>query len=170
MEKKVFLNYEGVIQLNNALELLNASINEFNKVADKMVPEKLLQDGFLNYLQHFCKSLEESSQVKFILECKEPDLVVGEETTVNLFRVVRSIFIMLLKNSQPRIISIFLLKSENLLKIQIEDDGTNILKQPLFMVAQTMESVKAILESAGGKLFTNTKPLTGNIIEIEVPI
>lgn len=170
MEKKVFLNYEGLLQFSNALELLNASINEFNKIADKMVPEKLLHDGLLSYLRYFCKSLEESSNVKFLIESKVTDLGAGEEAIINLFRVIRSILLMLLKNSQPGFISIFLFKSDNLVKIHIEDDGMNIFKQPLFMVSQTMESVGAILENYKGKLVTNTMPLIGNITEIEVQL
>ena len=169
MDKKVFLSYEGVLQFSNALELLNASINEFNKVADKMVPEKLLQDGFISYLRYFCKSLEETSNVKFIIQSKITDLITGEETVINLFRVMRSVLLLLLKNSQPGFISIDLRKSENLLNISIEDDGINIFRQPLFMVSQTIENVMAIMETLGGKLSANTAPLTGNIITIEVP-
>lgn len=169
MDKKVFLSYEGVLQFSNALELLNASINEFNKVADKMVPEKLLQDGFISYLRYFCKSLEETSNVKFIIQSKITDLITGEETVINLFRVMRSVLLLLLKNSQPGFISIDLRKSENLLNISIEDDGINIFRQPLFMVSQTIENVMAIMETLGGKLSANTAPLAGNIIAIEVP-
>ncbi len=169
MDKKVFLSYEGVLQFSNALELLNASINEFNKVADKMVPEKLLQDGFISYLRYFCKSLEETSNVKFIIQSKITDLITGEETVINLFRVMRSVLLLLLKNSQPGFISIDLRRSENLLNISIEDDGINIFRQPLFMVSQTIENVMAIMETLGGKLSANTAPLAGNIITIEVP-
>jgi glucose-6-phosphate-specific signal transduction histidine kinase len=170
MDKKVFLNYEGVLQFSNALELLNASINEFTKVADKMVPEKLLNDGFLNYLQEFCNSLEVSSKVKFIINSRITELKTEEQTEIILFRVMRSVLLVLLKNSQPLFIYIDLVKSDRFLKIRIEDDGTNIFKQPLFMVSQTIENVTVLLNTLEGKLVTDTLTIAGNRIEIEAQL
>jgi signal transduction histidine kinase len=170
MDKKVFLNYEGALQFSNALELLNASINEFNKVADKMVPERLLQDGFINYLQYFCKSLEESSKVKFIMNTTLTELGTEEESEIILFRVMRSILLVLLKNSMPLFIYIDLIKSGRLLKIRVEDDGASIFKQPLVMVAQSINNVSVLLETLGGKLVTDTMVISGNRIEIEAQL
>jgi glucose-6-phosphate-specific signal transduction histidine kinase len=170
MDKKVFINYEGVLQFSNALDLLNASINEFNKVADKMVPEKLLNDGFLNYLQEFGKSLEGSSKVKFIINSRITELETEEETEIILFRVMRSVLMVLLKNSQPLFIYVDLVKSERFLKIRIEDDGTNIFKQPLPIVSQTIDNIAVLLETVGGTLATDTMAITGNRIEIDVQL
>lgn len=170
MEKKVFLNYEGLLQFSNALELLNASINEFNKVADKMVPEKLLQEGFLGYLHEFCKTLEENSGVRLVMKSKMMELELEEAVEIILFRVMRSVLITLLKNSQPLFIFIDLAKSNGYLKILIEDDGANIFKQQLFFVSQAMDTVTTLLESLGGKLIKDITSIAGNKIEIEVQL
>ncbi len=170
MEKKVFLNYEGLMQFSNALELLNASINEFNKVADKMVPEKLLQEGFLSYLTEFCHSLEENSNVKFITRSKIAELGTGEETEIILFRVMRSILLLLIRNSQPLFIYTDLIRTGRFLNIKIEDDGTNIFKLPIFMVSQTIDNIKAMLRTLGGNLMTDSTAIAGNRIEIEIKL
>lgn len=170
MDKKVFLNYESVLQFSNALELLNESINEFNNVAEKMVPEKLIHDGFLNYLRVFCKSLEENSNVKFIYKSKITELPAGEESEIILFRVMRSILLLLLKNSQPVFIHIDLFIKEETLRIDIEDDGINIFRQPLFMVSQTINNVTALLQTLEGKLLTDSATIAGNSIKIEVQL
>ena len=54
MGDKVILTHEGAEQFENALNMLDSSLNELRKVADNMLPEKLVNEGLRIYLPEFC--------------------------------------------------------------------------------------------------------------------
>lgn len=168
MGKKVFINSEDAQQFGHALDLLNKSISEFNQVADKMVPERLLTDGLIGYLKDFCKLLEEESDIRFVFSGMEESLNAGESIEIDLFRSIRTILLILVRNSRTNKIILHLIKKPELFHLSIRDNGVNIFRHPPFIVQQGIENAKAILVSIGGTL--TIPDYNGNNVEIEVPM
>lgn len=166
MGKKVFLTGESAKEFSNALDLLNESINEFNKVADKMIPEKLITEGIASYLPQFCQSVEASSNVKILFSSNKEKLKTSEDVDIELFRSVKTLLLMLVNSSRPTELWISINESKTI-KITLGDNGKrNVVNDSQSKV--TLENVQSILNGINGKLFIDTLLVQGNRVEIEV--
>lgn len=165
MAKKYFLNSEGTQQFSNALDLLNQSIMEFNLVADKMVPEQLLTMGLTGYLKDFCSVLQEESKIQFQINSMDEPLNLIEEMEIDLFRCVRNILLMLVRNSNITNASLEIAGKPKLVQLTIQHNGPDIFRYPSAIIKTGLDNVSAILSTMGGIM-----DIQANYIEIQVPV
>jgi signal transduction histidine kinase len=169
MGENVFLTSEGARQFSDALNLLNASIEEFNKVADKMVPEKLFTDGLINCLADIFRSLELETKVTFKLLFPPDKIEMNDDLVTTIFRSIRTLVFMFIKNSNPSFIRVKVEKVGTAIKTVINDDGTlQIFNQPGYLVRRDLEKVSALLKLHNSQISIRTLQPFGNELVFDI--
>lgn len=169
MGKNVILTGEGVAQFNYALDLLNSSILGFQKIADKMIPQKLVNEGLVVYLEEFCKfiSAEHNIKTSYIFE-GNPDRLF-ESIEMAMFRGFRSLIVLILKHSQPTLIDVKLVRTNENLKLNIKDNGLPGALKMNEENQSTLDNLHENLNTVKGTMQFGESEL-GNETEFVIPL
>lgn len=169
MGKSVILTSEGTRQFTRALELLQSSIREFNRIADTMIPEGLINNGLTKYLTEFIEFFESESKIKVQYTSNSEDIPLREEIEIALFRGLRALLVLLFNFARPDLIRIQLNLYEKEVKLQISDGGMNIFKSPTSVISQELDEITKMLKSYKASLTADTGT-HNNELEIVVPV
>lgn len=169
MGNNVFLTSEGARQFSDALDLLNASIEEFNKVADKIVPEKLLTEGLTSYLAEFFRTLELETKVAVSFLFSHDKIDLNDDLLTALYRSIRTLVFMFIKNSNPSHIQVKVNMVGLVLQTVINDDSKiQIFNSPGYSVRRDLEQVSTTLKRFNAQLSFNTLQPSGNELEFDI--
>lgn len=170
MGKRVILTDEWATQFNNAMELLNASILEFNQIADQMIPEKLIDSGLPAYLNDFGKYLEKENNIIVYFQYDGDSNRVEEDIEIQLFRCFRILILNILEFSKPTYIHLNLVKSDYSYTLQIRDNGSDIFSNAQNIVKKGTGQVNTILKQCNGLVSLNFEQAGGNEVHVQIPL
>jgi two-component system, NarL family, sensor kinase len=132
MGKNVILSNEGAIQFSQALGLLNLSIRELSQIADNLVPENLIKDGFAKYMNDFCQSMEMELEItiKFMKEGDQNP--VSEHIEIVLYRCFKAIISAIFRFFEPKEMSVNLKQEGQKIQLIVSDNQKSYLEHPQY--------------------------------------
>jgi len=168
MGDKVILTHEGAEQFENALNMLDSSLNELRKVADNMLPEKLVNEGLKKYLPEFCKAIENERNIRFNLNFNSEFNRLDETRESSIFRILKSLIGYILKYSEASKINISITLEENMLLLQVSTDGKDFdLTSPTVLGSKEIAYIKLWVEIIKGKFIIIPESTKGHEVIIE---
>lgn len=114
----------------HVIKQLETAMAELRNTAHNLMPEILLEDGISHAIYYFCRSVEETSDIKVkYLQIGEPvpRLQVGVEIVI--YRIVQELLQNVIRHSKASSALVQLQFSDNFCCITIEDNGAGLIKQ-----------------------------------------
>ena len=169
MGERVILTYDVVKQFENALNMLDISINELCRVADSMVPEHLVMEGLQNYLTEFCNTVEIERNIKIDLEFANDFNRAENAKDISVFQIIKALVDYTLKYSEATRIYILLTFDGSMLNLQFTNNGKGFdITGPYISGAKEIAHIKLWVEILKGKFQILPNPTKGNEVFIEL--
>lgn len=179
--KHSFSSIKNNVQLNNkqdvdfdaTIEKLNISIKEIRNISHSMMDtDSLLQNGLVNALRDYCRSLSrpETLRVNFE-EVALGNMVLKDEQTFHVFRIVQELLNNIIKHAQANKVIVQLSKNNNELNITVEDNGKGFdVNNIALKKGIGLKNVADRLKIVNGKMDIKSNSENGTSIFITCPL
>lgn len=172
MKGNLILTPENARLFERSLDMLDTSIMEMRRVAHNLMPENLIKFGLDTALKDFCGDIQQSGvlQMKYIsigLENSE----IEQSTALSIYRVIQELVNNILKHAEANQALVQLTKNENLILLDVEDDGKGFEHSKMLLSSGIgWTNIKSRLEYLNAKVTLDTAPGKGSSIHIEVQL
>ena len=172
MKGNLILTPENARLFERSLDMLDTSIMEMRRVAHNLMPENLIKFGLDSALRDFCEDITQSGvvQLRYIsigLKGEEID----QTTAISLYRIIQELVNNILKHAEAKQALVQLTKNENLILLDVEDDGKGFdHSKMLLSTGIGWTNIKSRLEYLNAKVTLNSAPGKGSSIHIEVQL
>jgi signal transduction histidine kinase len=170
MKDNLILTPENAQVFERSLDMLDSSIHEMRRVAHNLMPETLFKFGLDMALNDFCTAINNSGvlQLKYQSFGLE-NTKLNHSVSVSVYRIVQELVNNIVKHAEAKLALVQLTVSENLLLIDVEDNGkgfdTDKLKDQKGI---GWNNVSSRIDYLDGKLELNSQPGKGTIVHIEI--
>jgi signal transduction histidine kinase/Tfp pilus assembly protein PilF len=158
---------DNVTKFDKALNLLDSSIKEMRRISHNMMPETLVKFGLKEALADFCSRLtNKDTQISFSFFGAYTKLDQLLES--NIYRIAQELLNNAQKHSRADEIIIQLVQEPHRIHLTVQDNGTGFQPNNVDPLKSTgLQSIKARVESFGGRIDINSKPEQGTEIGVE---
>lgn len=164
MTRNMILTDEGFSQFKTVIEMLNKSLHELVKIAEDMVPERLIQNGLKVYLTELCKIWEEEEHVEIILTFSEGFKSTNELLDTQVYRIVKALVQKAFRDQFVTMIYVSLRQERNLFIVRVIENGSSFRNVE---VIDDVINIKSMAESMGGTFMTDFSVKGENTVHIE---
>jgi len=167
----VVLSSETVVQYDNALNLLDNSMNELRRVAHNMMPETLVKFGLKDALQDFCERIGSKNDLKLNFKVFGNTDRFNQTLETSVYRIAQELVNNAIKHAGAAEIMVQLVQDNHRVHLVVQDNGKgfDITKvDPL--KSSGLQNIRARVESFGGHLDINSQPGIGTEISVEFSI
>lgn len=148
---------------------INELGNELKTLSHQMLPIALKEIGLTASVKSLVSKLANHSKIKIELVVENFPNKLPEEIALNLYRIIQEALTNAMKYAKATQITIQLLRYDNELLIQIEDDGIGF-ENPNKLEGKGLENMKIRAEAIGAKLDIDSTPYEGTIISLSLEI
>lgn len=158
-------------ELVKASEQLDELIGRMREVANNLMPSALHRKGLISAIEEFISNASASSGIAILFE-GEKDLNIGEDKSINVYRVIQEVVHNCIKHSKATKMEIELENHNGYLKITCRDNGVGFdyIKLSKESEGIGLRSIKNRTEIMDGSLVVESKPGKGSIFLLEIPI
>jgi len=165
VKNDVTLKYEEVERFNNAVTLLDESINEMRRVAHHLMPDSLSRFGLKPAVSDFCNKFP--SKVVFDYFGKETRLDPMLEIVI--YRSIHELVNNALKHSHAKQILVQIMQEPNRISFTVQDDGCGF-NPDAENSGNGLQNIRNRIASFGGNINIYTKIDEGTEINVEFKI
>lgn len=172
MKENLIMTQENAQVFERSLDMLDSSIHEMRRVAHNLMPESVFRFGLDSAVRDFCADIDNSGVLK--LNYQSFGMVPGlpeQSVSVAVYRIVQELVNNMVKHSEASEGLVQLTKSENILLIDVEDNGkgmdTDMAKRHHGI---GWRNIMSRVEYLKGQLNVETGSGKGTSIHIEVPL
>lgn len=172
MKGNLILTPENARLFERSLDMLDTSIMEMRRVAHNLMPENLIKFGLDTALKDFCGDIQQSGvlQIKYIsIGLKNSE--IEQSTALSIYRVIQELVNNILKHAEAKQALVQLTKNENLILLDVEDDGKGFEHSKMLLSSGIgWTNIKSRLEYLNAKVTLDSAPGRGSSIHIEVQL
>lgn len=172
IKENLIMTQENAQVFERSLDMLDTSIHEMRRVAHNLMPESVFRFGLDSAVRDFCADIDNSGVLK--LNYQSFGMVPGlpeKSVSVAVYRIVQELVNNMVKHSEASHGLVQLTKSENILLIDVEDNGkgmdTDMSKRHHGI---GWRNIMSRVEYLKGKLNIETGYGKGTSVHIEVPL
>ena len=172
MKDNLIMTPENARVFERSLDMLDTSIQEMRRVAHNLMPESLFRFGLDAALNDFCSNINDSGILKIRYQSFGLDQIKLNHTiTVSVYRIIQELVNNILKHAQAQKGLVQLTVSNNLLLIDVEDDGNGFdAGTPENRKGIGWSNIRSRIDYLGGKLDLKSNPEEGTIVHIEIKL
>jgi signal transduction histidine kinase len=145
-------------QIEKVLQILENTHTDIRHIAHNLLPVTLEQEGIIKATEQFAMELNDTGILKIIVtDHTENDLNISIQKQLMLFRIIQELINNTIKHSQAQIATIVFRQNNNILSIEISDDGIGFQgkitaeSQGLYSIQQRMTSILGKFEFGQGQ-------------------
>ena len=157
--------------LQRASVQLDDLIGRMREVANNLMPSALHRKGLVRAVDEFASNATSGSGtvIRFI---SEVDIVVGEEKSINIYRVIQEVVHNCLKHANATEMEIRFELKNNCLHILCRDNGSGFDYSTMSSQSTGigLRSIQNRTDIMGGSLVVESKPGKGTVFLFEIPI
>lgn len=157
-------------KVNNAIEMIGEAINDLSDISRSMSSELILQNGLIKALEFEVGQLTKLGLYKIKLVVSTITFFLDAHTELVLFRIVQEALNNIVKHAEATHIDINLNFASNVLKLQIQDDGTGFSREEHLDHGIGIKNMSKRAKMLGGECTIETGAGQGTIIIIQIPI
>lgn len=110
-------------EINDISDLIKDSIDEVKEISSNLHPHQLERLGLNKAIQSMINKISASSNIAVELISDDITGLLGRDREINLYRIIQESLNNIVKHSNSAKALIEILKSENLIKVRVEDYG-----------------------------------------------
>lgn len=122
MDKKLIITEEDGASFEKSISLLDESISELRRVAHNLMPESILKFGLDGAIREFLQTIS-SPQLHITYQSYHIENGMSKMLDISTYRIVQELVHNVLKHAQASEILVQVRKDEQLLVIDVEDNG-----------------------------------------------
>lgn len=116
-------HFSNESNFTEGMQLIHQATSDLRKTAHNMMPEILLQDGFLKALEQFCNSIAANNTTSIYFEMLGTPVKLKSALELSLYRIVQELVQNIIKHARATEAFIQVSFFENELTITVEDNG-----------------------------------------------
>ncbi len=163
-------NAEHQLLLQNAIEIIDESVNEVRTVSHNMMPNALIKSGLGIAVREFLNRISSTDKLKIELEINGLNERLESTTETILFRVLQEIVNNMIKHSEASVVNIQLIRYGDELTMMIEDNGVGFDPDNIKSDGIGLKNIRSRIEYLNGTVHFDSRPGKGTTISIEVPL
>lgn len=109
--------------VKNSMDLIDHSLREVRAISHNLMPTALIEKGLLKALEEQAQKINESNQVKLILEINGDYSKLEKSVEIAIYRIVQEVLSNMLRHSEADRIEIALNEESGKLRLLIKDNG-----------------------------------------------
>lgn len=158
-------------ELTKASEQLDELIARMREVANNLMPSALTRKGLIRAVEEFTSNVAATGNISIEFTADE-NLMIGEEKSINIYRVIQEVVHNSLKHAKATKMEILFEIEGGYLKILCRDNGVgfNYEKTSKESIGIGLRSIKNRSEIMGGSVVVESKPGKGTAFLFEIPI
>lgn len=172
MKGNLILTPENAQLFERSLDMLDTSISEMRRVAHNLMPENLIKFGLDSALRDFFDDINLSGVIQLrYISIGLKDEQIDQTIAISLYRIIQELVNNILKHAEAKQALVQLTKNENLILLDVEDDGKGFEHSKMLLSTGIgWTNIKSRLEYLNAKVTLDSAPGKGSSIHIEVQI
>ncbi len=122
MHKKLIITEEDGMAFEKSIHLLDESISELRRVAHNLMPESILKFGLNGAISEYVQSIQ-NEDLKIIYQSYHIENGIGKQLDISVYRIIQELVNNAIKHSGASEILVQVRKDEDLLVMDVEDNG-----------------------------------------------
>ncbi|MBN2484958.1 MAG: hypothetical protein JXB34_03190 [Bacteroidales bacterium] len=136
---------------NNAMELLDRSVGELQKVTQNIVPEVLINNGLKDALAVFCEAIDNTHGISVEFKLSGENRRIDNNTEIALYRAAFELVYNAVKHSGATEIKLGLAFTDDEVCLSAEDNGRGFDLNSLYTFNESgLNSLKKMVNSLNG--------------------
>lgn len=161
------LSEKGKNRLNIAKEYLDLAIEESRKIAHALMPQVVVDFGFVLALQNLLSALQEGEIEFYFFHHLKEDLKLPQKLEISLYRICQEAIQNIIKHASASEVNIQLTQDEELLQLTIEDNGKGFDPQRAES-GLGISNIRTRVQALGGLLFIDSILGKGSVLTIQI--
>ncbi len=172
MKGNLILTPENAQVFERSLNMLDSSIQEMRRVAHNLMPETLFKFGLDSALKDFCANINSSGVLQVNYQSFGMENYMPEQTiAISVYRIIQELVNNILKHAGAEFALIQITRSENLLLIDVEDNGKGFdLKMIENKPGMGWKNIQSRINYLKGSIDLKSQPGKGSSIHIEIKL
>ena len=167
-KEKYVIDGEQTDSFKHALDLLNKSIGELQRVAHNMMPQALINGSIRDAISEFCEKLDVGSSLSVKFRFFGTEEKIGQNYEIAIYRIVQELVNNVIKHSSATEALVQLVQEKGRASITVQDNGQGF--DPL--AAQDSEghglkNIRLRAESLNGHFYIDSTPGKGTEVSID---
>lgn len=154
----------------NALSLIDESVQEVRNVSHNMMPSALIRLGLVAALREQVAKINRAGKIAVKLDVEGMDTRMDEAVEITLYRVVQEVMNNAIKHANAKEIIVRIARRDGKLEVSIKDNGTGL---DLKLIRQSTgigwKNIYSRVELINGVIDMNSSPGAGTNIQVLVP-
>lgn len=170
MKDHLMISPENHHKFENAIHLMDKSIQELRHVAHNLMPAALVKLGLREALADYALSVESSFAIPVKLQCLGVDRSLDATAEIYIYRIIQELVTNAVKHAQAGQVLIQLVFSETDVEITVEDDGIGFDRTLERASSMGLMNIQYRVEYFKGKLDIQSSREKGTSIYISLPV
>ena len=171
LRSRILTGQEGQMELlENAVALVDDAVKEVRSVSHDMMANALIRNGLASAVRDFVHRLGAAGTIRTELEIVGLNDRLDPGIEMMLYRVLQELVNNILKHARANLVSIQLIRHEDSIVLQVEDNGLGFDAQAMEKSDGIgMANIRSRVGLVNGSFFIDSQPGHGTTATIEVP-
>ena len=170
MQKRLIITEEDGAAFEKSIHLLDESISELRRVAHNLMPESILKYGLDGAIREYLQSIQ-NENLNIIYQSYHIENGLGKQLDISVYRIVQELVNNTLKHAKATEILVQVRKDEELLVLDVEDNGNGFEYQADNKKrGMGLTGISSRVQYWKGNLNIQSDKETGTAVHIEIPI
>jgi signal transduction histidine kinase len=164
-------NLEQEKEYDEALSLLDGTLDQVRRTAHSLMPELLLHEGLINAVRIFCDYMQKASGIKIDYQYFGYVGELDKNLELTLYRMIQELVQNVVKHAEASHILLQLSCHETLLSITVEDNGKGM--NPAMIAEKDglgLKSIQRTITNLRGHFDVQSEPGSGTTIDIDIDL
>ena len=154
-----------------ASKMIDEACTEVRKIAHEMMPQSLKKLGLRKAIEDLVLKMDAVHDFNAEFQVHGNEKIFDDNTNVMLFRIVQEALNNIVKYAQAKEVSVQITYSDDWFDLTIEDDGVGFdVKNQDAEKGMGLKSIAFRTEFIGGTFDLNSRPGTGTLVTINIPM
>lgn len=169
MHKKLIITEEDGTAFEKSIHLLDKSISELRRVAHNLMPESILKFGLDGAIKEFLQSIQ-NENMNIVYQSYHIENGLGKQLDISVYRIIQELVNNAIKHSEANEILVQIRKDENLLILDVEDNGKGFdINSTNKESGMGLNGIQSRVNYWKGKLEIDSDQNSGTAVHIEIP-
>ncbi len=170
MQKRLIITEEDGANFEKSIHLLDESINELRRVAHNMMPESILKFGLDGAIREFLQSIQ-NEKLNMVYQSYHIEDGINKQLDISTYRIVQELVNNAIKHAEADEILVQIRKDENLLIIDVEDNGNGFNPHKISKESgMGLAGIRSRVNYWKGDLQIDAPHGSGTSVHIEIPL
>jgi two-component system NarL family sensor kinase len=167
-KEKYVINDKQADSFKHALDLLNKSIGELQRVAHNMMPQALVNGNIRDAVSEFCEKIDVGSSLSLKFRFFGTEEKIGQNYEIAIYRIVQELVNNIIKHSKATEALVQLVQEKGRASVTVQDNGKGFdALSAQASAGHGLKNIRLRVESLNGHFDVDSAPGKGTEVSIE---